>query len=209
MLRTKYHDKQGPIARALDFLLSNYRNDEGAAVTVEKVAAGVSQKALSATYIYALRSGDRKNPTVSTLELLAEYFGVEVGFFFVNDPAAAYKDFSARSSRRTERPGPENSDQAQPLPTPTQPSESAPILSERIQGLFNKRRRPDGREWSMRQVSAAAADNEIALSVTYLHDLRRGIKDNPNKHQLEFIAKFFGVHPTYFFCDRVPGEKGI
>lgn len=41
------------------------------------------------------------------------------------------------------------------------------------------------------------------IGVTQLWELRRGVRDNPRMHQLESLAKFFGVPVAYFFDDEV------
>jgi transcriptional regulator with XRE-family HTH domain len=197
-------DRERPtIARALDYLLRTYRDAEGKPVTVDRVAAEINTKGVSAAYINALRIGTKRNPTADTLRALASFFGVKAGFFFDAPPGEdSVSTVDAPSEAST------TSDPTTPLPTST-PTNVRHALSDavasqvnlaaRLEYLFNLRVRPDGQPWSMRQVSAAAKAEGVPLSVGFLHDLRRGIKDNPTKQQLECLAKVFGVWPGYFF----------
>jgi hypothetical protein len=43
---------------------------------------------LSASLLRYLRSGERDNPTIQTLEALAQFFGVPVAYFYDDDAAA-------------------------------------------------------------------------------------------------------------------------
>ena len=210
-------EEQPPIARALDYLMRNHRDADGNAATADRIAAGIGQKSISAPYIYALRSGIKRNPTVGTLQLLADYFGVGVGFFFEDDPASAYERsrevspaIATSSSEEVvvdAQPASESSNEDQGSETSLLSSgehDSAPVtvdLAARIETLFRLRLRPDGAPWSLRQVSSAAKTRGVTLSVGFLHDLRRGVKDNPSKQQLECLAGIFDVRPGYFFDD--------
>jgi len=182
--------------------LRTHRDELGKSVSVEDVAAGINAKGLSAPYIYALRSGAKRNPTVATLQALADYFDVHMGFFFGAEPAEPLADSAptpeaSMETTHTGEPADALDEHAQ------RPSDavSQVNLAARIEHLFNLRLRPDGAPWSMRQVSAAAKKRDVSLSVGFLHDLRRGIKDNPTKQQLECLADIFGVRPGYFFDD--------
>lgn len=201
----KATDERPVIARALDYLLRTHKDDDGNPVGVEGVAAAIDRKGLSADYIYSLRSGRKRNPTVATLEALAGYFGVPIGFFF-SDPgsdvvsaAPAETKPAAGAGAATPAVSLTSSEQA------TSFSNSGPNsridLSARIEHLFTLRLRPDGESWSLRQVSAAAKERGVSLSASFLHDLRRGVKDNPTKQQLECLADIFGVRVGYFFDD--------
>lgn len=210
-------EEQPPIARALDYLMRNHRDEDGNAATADRIAAGIGQKSISAPYIYALRSGIKRNPTVGTLQLLADYFNVGVGFFFEEDPASAYARTRELSSVATgtspggvneevppvREAGAESAPEETTLPTAGEhdPSPVTVDLAARIETLFRLRLRPDGAPWSLRQVSAAAKARGVSLSLGFLHDLRRGVKDNPSKQQLECLAEIFDVRPGYFFDD--------
>ena len=208
-------EEQPPIARALDYLMRNHRDADGNPATADRIAAGIGQKSISAPYIYALRSGIKRNPTVGTLQLLANYFGVGVGFFFEDDPAVAYSrshEITAATlsgggldagDPTASQAAVEGSDEETTLRfTGEQDSASVTVdLAARIETLFRLRLRPDGAPWSLRQVSAAAKTRGVTLSVGFIHDLRRGMKDNPSKQQLECLAEIFNVRPGYFFDD--------
>jgi transcriptional regulator with XRE-family HTH domain len=201
-------EDRSPISRALDHLLRTHKDESGNHVSVEDVAAGINAKGLSAPYIYALRSGSKRNPTVATLQALADYFGVHVGFFFGTEPTGAPVSTAPAPEApaqavHTDTPAEADTHAAEPGEHAVEPSDtvSKVNLAARIEHLFNLRLRPDGAPWSMRQVSAAAKKRGVSLSVGFLHDLRRGIKDNPTKQQLECLADIFGVRPGYFFDD--------
>lgn len=197
--------------------MRNHRDANGNPATADRIAAGIGQKSISAPYIYALRSGIKRNPTVGTLQLLADYFGVGVGFFFEDDPAAAYARSREAAPAAVSVPAEDDVNPASPVSKegtegpeakttlpPSGEHDSAPVtvdLAARIETLFRLRLRPDGAPWSLRQVSAAAKTRGVTLSVGFLHDLRRGVKDNPSKQQLECLAEIFEVRPGYFFDD--------
>jgi len=195
------------IARALDYLLRTYRDTDGDPVTVERVAAEIDTKGVSAAYINALRIGTKRNPTADTLRTLANFFGVKAGFFFDPPPegeavTTAGTPPEASSESVTEEPVAANAlSPASPWGSDGPQLRTQVNLAARLEYLFNLRVRPNGQPWSMRQVSAAAKAQEVPLSVGFLHDLRRGIKDNPTKQQLESLARIFGVWPGYFFED--------
>ena len=55
---------------------------------MDEVAAAIAAKGyehVSAGYIWALRRGERDNPTIKTVEALADFFGVPPGYFLDND----------------------------------------------------------------------------------------------------------------------------
>jgi transcriptional regulator with XRE-family HTH domain len=252
--RDRKSEELPPIARALDYLLRTYTDANGKHLSVEDVAAAINSKGFSSAYLYALRAGTKRNPTVSTLQTLADFFGVHVGFFFGGPPATAstdapsltaattpvagthgnatssaavaptsgHPDAADTSGAATAAPPAESQvaqhnvhDPRRQLGTDTHlPSDVGPMegtvaravppgvnLAARLEHLFTLRLRPDGAPWSMRQVSAAAKRLGVSLSVGFLHDLRRGIKNNPTKQQLECLAEIFGVRPGYFFDD--------
>lgn len=195
------------IARALDYLLRIYRDADGNPVTVERVAAEINTKGVSAAYINALRIGTKRNPTADTLRTLANFFNVKAGFFFDPPPEGEAVTTTGTSGGASIEPVTEEPATGGAL-TPAAPWSSAGAqlgvqvnLAARLEYLFNLRVRANGQPWSMRQVSAAAKEQGVPLSVGFLHDLRRGIKDNPTKQQLECLARVFGVWAGYFFED--------
>lgn len=203
------------IARALDHLLRTYRDADGNPVTVERVAAEINAKGVSAAYINALRIGTKRNPSADTLRTLAAFFGVKAGFFFDPLPEGSAVTSSGAPAQSSMSPSTGASAESLAMVIP-QPADSdaqtlqrsservhdhgaSVDLAARLEYLFNLRVRDDGQPWSMRQVSAAAKAQGVPLSVGFLHDLRRGIKDNPTKQQLECLARIFKVWPGYFF----------
>lgn len=80
---------------------------------------------------------------------------------------------------------------------------NASSLARRLQRLFETRLNPEtGRPWTLRQVAAAVSASGVTLSTTFLHQLRRGERNNPNYHQLLALSGVFGVHPGYFLDDE-------
>jgi transcriptional regulator with XRE-family HTH domain len=47
----------------------------------------------------------------------------------------------------------------------------------------------------------------VAISHTYVWQLRKGLRDNPTKRHLEALAQFFGVPPAYFLDDDPNGVQ--
>ncbi|HEV7899561.1 MAG TPA: helix-turn-helix domain-containing protein [Planosporangium sp.] len=67
----------------------------------EEVAAAIRDQggaAISATYIWLLRKGERDNPTLKHLEALAAFFGVPAAYFFDDAMAARIEDEMAMLS---------------------------------------------------------------------------------------------------------------
>lgn len=76
-------------------------------------------------------------------------------------------------------------------------------LAEKLDRLFGADHARGGREYTYREVAdAIQARGGPTISVGYLWQLRKGLKDNPTKKQLEALADFFGVSPAYFFDDE-------
>ena len=93
-------------------------------------------------------------------------------------------------------------------------SQPARTLSERVDHLFRTVRKPNQREYSNEEVSAAIAhDQGVSVSASYLWYLRTGQRDNPTFKHLNALARFFGVPPAYFFDDettaRVEAELAL
>ena len=75
----------------------------------------------------------------------------------------------------------------------------APMFTARLQQLFARVRRPDGRAWTLKEVA-----RETGLSVSYIWRLRSGKTANPTRDVMERLARFFGVPVTYFLDDSLP-----
>jgi transcriptional regulator with XRE-family HTH domain len=69
-------------------------------------------------------------------------------------------------------------------------------LAERVQYLFEVRRRPDGTRYSINEVAAASRG---MAAKSNLHNIRNGDNDNPTRETLIALALFFEVPITYFF----------
>ncbi|MBS2964232.1 hypothetical protein KGA66_14325 [Actinocrinis puniceicyclus] len=80
------------------------------------------------------------------------------------------------------------------------PQRSGPgVLAERIQYLFEHKRRPDGKRHSYREVLAAIeADGGPSMSVGYLSQLVTGVRTNPMLDAVQGLARFFQVPLSYF-----------
>ncbi len=76
-------------------------------------------------------------------------------------------------------------------------------FAERLDRLFRSVH-PGGRgEYSYEEVAAAIRAQGIAISHTYVWQLRKGQRDNPTIKHVEGLAKFFGVQPSYFLDEDV------
>lgn len=82
----------------------------------------------------------------------------------------------------------------------TPPSAGGPgVLAERLQYLFDTKRRPDGKRYSYREVVAAIEkDYGISLSIGYLSKLILGTSTNPTLEALQGLGRFFDVEISYF-----------
>jgi transcriptional regulator with XRE-family HTH domain len=77
------------------------------------------------------------------------------------------------------------------------------LIAQRLNKLWEAWR-PEGREYSLREV-ARAVNTEAGrnvVSAQYLSDLRRGVKTDPSYSILAALAKFFQVSPDYFADDE-------
>jgi transcriptional regulator with XRE-family HTH domain len=79
-------------------------------------------------------------------------------------------------------------------------------LAARVDKLFRTVRRPDGREYSHREVADAITAAGEPISHSYIGQLRAGDKDNPTLRHLRALARFFGVPVEYFTSDVVAAE---
>lgn len=76
-----------------------------------------------------------------------------------------------------------------------------PTFADLLEELFRRRRRPDGRRYSLRDVATAmsGAANPVQISHQYLSMLLRGEQRNPTLEVIEGLCLFFDVSPEYFF----------
>ncbi|MBB0245806.1 XRE family transcriptional regulator [Streptomyces alkaliphilus] len=86
-------------------------------------------------------------------------------------------------------------------------SEEGRILAEKVDRLFQVIH-PAGRgPYSLREVAQGIADRGgPTMSASFLHQLRKGQRDNPGIKYLKALADFFGVPPSYFF-DEEEGRR--
>jgi len=69
-------------------------------------------------------------------------------------------------------------------------------LSERLNRLFEEKRKPDGSQYTQMEVIEGTHG---VLTRVYLWKLRTGRASNPGYHIIQAISDFFGVAPSYFF----------
>lgn len=69
-------------------------------------------------------------------------------------------------------------------------------VAELVEDLFRTHCRPDGREYTNREVSLAL-DGQVEPS--HLSKLRNGRITNPGRDTLLLLCRFFNVSPSYFF----------
>lgn len=74
--------------------------------------------------------------------------------------------------------------------------EQHPTLADLLNHLFKLRRHPSGREYSLREV-AAAARGQVGRET--IHAIRNGTNKNPTRSTLLALCLFFEVPPSYFF----------
>jgi len=74
-------------------------------------------------------------------------------------------------------------------------SVAARRFADRLNRLFDERRAPGGREYTLADVSTGTGGE---LSVPYLSMLRNGGVAHPRSDKLALLANFFGVDTRYF-----------
>jgi len=74
-------------------------------------------------------------------------------------------------------------------------SVAARRFADRLNRLFDERRAPGGREYTLAEVSTGTGSE---LSVPYLSMLRNGGVAHPRSDKLALLANFFGVDTRYF-----------
>jgi transcriptional regulator with XRE-family HTH domain len=83
----------------------------------------------------------------------------------------------------------------------------AQSLADKLDRLFLARRKQGSSELSYAAVAESiGAQQGVAVSHTYLWQLRTGRRDNPTLQHLTAIATFFGV-PVGYFLDDEQAEK--
>jgi transcriptional regulator with XRE-family HTH domain len=87
-------NEPGALAQKLDRLFQSIHTRGRAEISYREVARAIEEMGgptVSASYLHALRTGSRDNPTMKHLEALAAFFGVPPAYFF-DDAAAARVD---------------------------------------------------------------------------------------------------------------------
>lgn len=88
---------------------------------------------------------------------------------------------------------------AKPAATGEPTSADPGIIAERLQYLFENKRKPDGKKYSYREaIRAIEAVGGASISVGYLSQLVNGVRTNPMMDAIQGLAKFFGVPLSYF-----------
>lgn len=79
------------LARRLDKLFRSVRRPDGSEFSYTDVAEAIveSGEPISRAYIGRLRSGEKSNPTLRTLQALARFFGVPAEYFLSDTLAAS------------------------------------------------------------------------------------------------------------------------
>jgi len=79
-------------------------------------------------------------------------------------------------------------------------------LAEKIDRLFKSFTKPDGSEYTYREVEEGTGN---AITAAYVWRLRTGKADNPGYRVLAALCHFFGVSITYFFSDEPEAEAYV
>jgi len=69
-------------------------------------------------------------------------------------------------------------------------------FAKKLNRLFTEKLKPDGSQYTQTEVAEASKG---LLNRVYLWRLRTGKAPNPGMHEIQFLASFFGVDPSYFF----------
>lgn len=74
----------GTFSRRLDHLFTTVTHPDGRGYTYEEVKNG-TQQAVSAYYVWRLRTGRASNPSYRVINVLSDFFGVSPAYFFQRD----------------------------------------------------------------------------------------------------------------------------
>jgi transcriptional regulator with XRE-family HTH domain len=72
------------LAQRIDLLFKTCRNEDGKEFTYVDVQTG-SNKAVTAPYVWKLRTGEAQNPSLRVMKALSAFFGVPCEYFFGDD----------------------------------------------------------------------------------------------------------------------------
>ena len=70
------------------------------------------------------------------------------------------------------------------------------LFAQKLEHLFQTRRKPDGSEYSEVEIEVATAQS---VTHSYIYRLRKGLSQNPSYEKIKALANFFNVPPGYFF----------
>ncbi|MGW5250217.1 helix-turn-helix domain-containing protein [Streptomyces sp. NPDC004129] len=86
-------------------------------------------------------------------------------------------------------------------------------LADKLNHLFAIVKPRGDQEYSNEYVAAAISRAGVAISQSYIWQLRKNKKTNPTFRHLQALADFFGVPAAYFFdddvTDRVEGQLSL
>jgi transcriptional regulator with XRE-family HTH domain len=105
-------------AERLEHLFRTVHPEGRRPYSLEEVASGIASQGyepVSAAYIWALRKGQRENPTIRTVEALAGFFGVPPAYFFDDVLATKTDSELALLSRLREAGGRSMAERAEDL----------------------------------------------------------------------------------------------
>lgn len=90
---------------------------------------------------------------------------------------------------------------------PPQAKADPGVIAERLQYLFENKRKPNGRKYSYREaIRAIEAAGGASISVGYLSQLVTGVRTNPMMDAIQGLAKFFDVPLSYFDAHEATEE---
>jgi transcriptional regulator with XRE-family HTH domain len=84
---TSTHEATDKFSRRLDYLFKRVTHSDGREYTYDEVQRG-TDKAVTAQYIWRLRTGKAKNPSYMVIVALSDFFGVEPAYFFEHEEEA-------------------------------------------------------------------------------------------------------------------------
>jgi transcriptional regulator with XRE-family HTH domain len=100
MIRTgkKMTEPDGKLADKLEKLFAEVRKPDGSKYTQAEVVEG-THSALTRVYLWKLRTGRATNPGFHIIQALADFFGVDTGYFTQSDESVSEKKSMKRTGR--------------------------------------------------------------------------------------------------------------
>jgi transcriptional regulator with XRE-family HTH domain len=84
---TSTEESSKDFARRLDFLFKTVTRSDGSEHSYEEVQNGTN-RAVTAAYIWRLRTGKATNPGYWVIKALSDFFGVDANYFFKDEKEA-------------------------------------------------------------------------------------------------------------------------